>query len=151
MSELLSTLARDPVPPSGREEPPRTTVAPRLRTSDHGEMPVDLIARLQEIVILRRDHTAVEAPDGRLTYDDLARLSNQLAGQLRTLGVTRESRVGISMARGACELVAMLATLKAGGAYVPLDPSNPVDRLRIFMEDAAPQVLLVGPNSPLTA
>jgi amino acid adenylation domain-containing protein len=113
-------------------------------------MPVDLIARLQEIVAVRRDHTAVEAPDGRLTYGDLDRLSNQLAGQLRTLGVTRESRVGISMARGACELVAMLATLKAGGAYVPLDPSNPVDRLRIFMEDAAPQVLLVGPNSPLT-
>jgi len=140
-----------PVPPFGREELPRTTVAPRLQTSDYGEMPVDLIARLQEIVTLRRDHTAVEAPDGRLTYDDLDRLSNQLAGQLRTLGVTQESRVGISMVRGACELVAMLATLKAGGAYVPLDPSNPADRLRILMEDAAPQVLLVGPNSPLTA
>lgn len=119
--------------------------------SEPAEMPVDLIVRLQEVVTRHRDHTAVEAPDGRLTYADLDRLTSQLAGQLRALGITRESRVGISMARGACELIAMLATLKAGGAYVPLDPSNPMERIRSFMEDASPQVLLVGANSPLTA
>jgi amino acid adenylation domain-containing protein len=110
----------------------------------------DLIARLAEVTIRRQDHIAVEAPDGRLTYGDLDRVSNQLAQQLRALGVTREYRVGISLPRGACELVALLATLKAGGAYVPLDPSNPVDRLRIMIEDATPQVLIAGSHSPLT-
>jgi non-ribosomal peptide synthetase component F len=73
---------------------------------------------------------AVEASDGNLSYGELDVLSNQLAHRLRSLGVERESRVGISLPRGALELVAMLATLKAGGCYVPLDPSHPVDRLR---------------------
>ena len=118
--------------------------------SGHGEFPVDLIARLAEVTTERQNHLAVEAPDGRLTYGELDRVSTQLAQQLRALGVSREARVGISMPRGACELVAMLATLKAGGAYVPLDPSHPTERLRIVIEDAAPQVLIAGPRSPLT-
>ena len=108
-----------------------------------------MIARLAEVVTRRHDHVAVEAPDGRLTYAELDSVSSQFAQQLRALGVAREFRVGISLPRGACELVAMLATLKAGGAYVPLDPSNPVDRLRIILEDAAPQVLIAGSRSPL--
>jgi amino acid adenylation domain-containing protein len=114
-------------------------------------MLVDLLARIAEITTLRPEHVAVEASDGRLTYAELDRLSNQLAGHLRALGVARESRVGISLARGASELVAMLATLKAGGAYLPLDPHHPAERLRNVIEDAAPQVLIAGADSPVVA
>ncbi|HEY4188605.1 MAG TPA: amino acid adenylation domain-containing protein, partial [Polyangia bacterium] len=99
----------------------------------------------------RPAHHAVEAPDVTLGYGELERLSNQLAHRLRSLGVGPDSCVGISLPRGAAELIAMLATAKAGGAYVPLDPSHPLDRLRLIVEDAAPQVMIVHSSSPLAA
>ncbi len=107
---------------------------------------VDVIART---VARRPHHRAVEGPDATLTYAELDRLSNQLARRFVAAGVGRDGCVGISLPRGAGELVAMLATVKAGGAYVPLDPSHPVDRLQIVLEDAAPQVMVLHPSSPL--
>jgi len=109
----------------------------------------DFLDKFTETVARRRDRTAVEASDGTFTYSELDRLSNQLAQRLRSMGVERDSRVGISLYRGAIELIALIATAKAGGAYVPLDPSHPTDRLRVIMDDAVPEVMLVHPGSPL--
>jgi len=109
----------------------------------------DFLETLALSVARRGDHVAVEASEGIFTYGELDRLSNQLANRLRSLGVEQESLVGISLHRGALELVTMLATLKAGGAYVPLDPSHPADRLRGILEDATPQVMVVNQGSSL--
>jgi amino acid adenylation domain-containing protein len=109
----------------------------------------DLLDTFAETVRSRGQSIAVEAPEGRFTYNELDRRSNQLAHRLLALGVGPETRVGISLPRGALELVTMLATVKAGGAYLPLDPSHPADRLRAIIQDASPQVLLVHPDSRL--
>lgn len=94
---------------------------------------------------------AVEADDATLTYEALDRLSSQFAQRLRALwpASLETPRVGVSLPRGALELVALLATQKAGAAYVPLDPSHPIERLRMVLDDAAPDVLVVHPRSPL--
>ena len=110
----------------------------------------DLVHRLRDRVAERPSQMAVRAPEGDLTYADLGRLSNQLAHTLRALGVTRGCRVGISLNRGARELIALLATSKAGGTYVPLDPTQPPDRLRSLCEDAAPQLLILESGSSLS-
>ena len=73
------------------------------------------------------EHVAVEAPDGRLTYAELDRLASQLARRLRDLGVTTESRVGISLARGARELLAMLAVLPNVACRATAVPSSGLD------------------------
>jgi len=78
----------------------------------------------------------------RLDYRTLNARANQLAHHLRTLGVGRESLVGVWMERSAEMVVALLAVLKAGGAYVPLDPAFPKDRIDYMMEDAALGVVL---------
>jgi amino acid adenylation domain-containing protein len=94
----------------------------------------------------------VEADDGVLTYQALDRLSSRLAARLRALGLScgpETPRVGVSLPRGATELVALLAVLAAGAAYVPLDPSHPLERLQLVLEDAAPELLVVHPASPL--
>ena len=109
----------------------------------------DLVHRLRDRVAERPSQRAVRAPEGDLTYADLGRLSNQLAHMLRALGVTRGCRVGISLNRGARELIALLATSKVGGTYVPLDPSQPPERLRSLCEDAAPQLLILESGSSL--
>ena len=112
----------------------------------------DLVPRLSTTAARWPTTTAVEADDATLDYATLERLSDLLAQRLRSLFPDRgddEPRVGISLPRGAAELVALLATLKAGAAYVPLDPSLPLERLRCMLEDAAPQVLVLHPGSGL--
>src|ERR1039458_4435855 len=111
----------------------------------------DLVEVFARTVARRASHVAVEGPEGMLTYGELDKRSNQLANRLRSLGVENESRVGISLPRGALELLTMLATVKAGGAYVPLDPSHPEDRLRGILKDAEPQVMVVHPGSALAS
>jgi amino acid adenylation domain-containing protein len=110
---------------------------------------LDLLAALGRTVARLDRKVAVEAADGRLTYRELDLLSNQLAHRLANLGVVPGSLVGVSLPRGALELLALLATLKAGGAYVPLEPSHPAERLHGIITDAPPQVMLVHPGSAL--
>jgi amino acid adenylation domain-containing protein len=102
----------------------------------------DLLEAFARTVHSRAGKVAVEAPEGSFSYEQLDRLSNRLAHRLRPLGVGRDVPVGISLPRGALELVAMLATVKAGGAYLPLDPSHPVERLQAIIQDAKPPILL---------
>lgn len=111
----------------------------------------DLLDVLAASAKRRGEHVAVEAPEGNLSYRDVDRYSNRLAHRLRGLGVGPEVRVGISLHRGARELVAMLATMKAGGAYVPLDPSHPTERLHGIIQDASPEVMVVHSGSALSA
>ncbi|HWS86563.1 MAG TPA: amino acid adenylation domain-containing protein [Pyrinomonadaceae bacterium] len=88
------------------------------------------------------DATALIFEGERLTYRELNERANQLARHLRTLGVGRESLVGILMERSAEMVVALLAVLKAGGAYVPLDPQYPQERLSFMLADSGARVLL---------
>jgi len=118
---------------------------------DPGRPAPDLVEVVVRTAARRSLHVAVEGPDARLTYAEVDRLSNQLAHRLIALGVGPEKCVGISMPRGAAEVIAMLAVSKAGGAYVPLDPSHPIDRLRLILEDAAPAAMIVHPTSPVAA
>lgn len=111
----------------------------------------DVVERFRENVARWPDRPAVEAHDGALSYAELDRRSNRLAHHLLGLGVTAGSRVGVSMMRGCGELVALLAIAKAGATYVPLAPSLPLERLRMLVEDAAPQLLVVSPGTPLHA
>ncbi|HVG19449.1 MAG TPA: amino acid adenylation domain-containing protein, partial [Blastocatellia bacterium] len=78
----------------------------------------------------------------QLTYEELNRRANMLAGHLRNLGVGPQSVVGISMGRSPEAMVALLGAMKAGAACVPLDPEYPKDRLAFIMKDARPSVLI---------
>ncbi len=77
-----------------------------------------------------------------ISYHELNQRANQLAHHLRTLGVARESVVGICMEKSPELLLAVLAVWKAGGAYLPLDPNYPAERLAWMVEDAKPAVIL---------
>ena len=78
----------------------------------------------------------------RLSYGELERRSNQLAHQLRSLGVGPEVLVGLCVERSLEMVVGLLGILKAGGAYVPLDPSFPEARLAYMIADSGMGVLV---------
>lgn len=125
-----------------------------LRAMGQGRQPPpapDLLAAFARVVRETPNKTAVEFRDQGISYADFDRATNRIARQLTSLGVKRDSRVAVAMPRGFGEIAALLATLKAGGAYVPVDPSHPVERVRVILEDAEPQVLVAPDASPLRA
>ncbi|MGD1897770.1 MAG: amino acid adenylation domain-containing protein [Phormidesmis sp.] len=77
-----------------------------------------------------------------LSYRELDAKANRLAGQLQTLKLSPDSRVGICLDRSANLIIAILAVLKAGAAYVPLDTCYPSDRLTYILEDAQVSVVI---------
>src|SRR6185295_13552944 len=85
---------------------------------------------------------AILAPEGTLTWSELAGRSRQLAAHLRGLGIGPEVLVGICMERSVDMVVGILGTLEAGGAYLPLDPAYPRERLDFMLADAAAPVVL---------
>jgi amino acid adenylation domain-containing protein len=97
----------------------------------------------EEQVARTPEAIALEYREHSLTYAQLNRRANQLAGELREAGVGPDTVAGICLERGIEMIVAVLATLKAGGAYLPLDPSYPQERLQYMLQDAAPKVVLI--------
>ena len=85
---------------------------------------------------------AVTLDDTHITYDELNRRANRVAGQLRRMGVGPDVRVGLCVDRSIDMVVGVLGILKAGGGYVPLDPQYPVDHLRLVLHDAQVSVIV---------
>ncbi|MGC5700440.1 amino acid adenylation domain-containing protein [Pseudomonas sp. NFXW11] len=85
---------------------------------------------------------AVKAGELQMSYRQLDQRANQLAAQLRQLGVGADARVAICVERGLPMVVGLLAILKAGGAYVPIDPSYPAERIAYMLADSAPLAVL---------
>ena len=81
--------------------------------------------------------------DVELTYEELDRRSDLLAGHLRdAAGVCPGEVVGVYMERCAEYVVACLAVLKAGAAYLPLELAYPEAMIGDVLADSAPGVVL---------
>jgi amino acid adenylation domain-containing protein len=85
---------------------------------------------------------ALVCEEQQLTYGELNARANQLAHQLRSLGVGPDSCVGLCLARSVELVIGLLGILKAGGAYVPIDPDSPAERLAFTLQDARAVVLV---------
>src|SRR5262249_17937392 len=96
----------------------------------------------EEQVQSTSDAVALIHKDQQLTYAELNRRANQLAGYLKELGVGPESLVGICVERSIEMVVGLMGILKAGGAYTPLDPGYPKQRLDHMMADSGVRILL---------
>ncbi|HEX4963095.1 MAG TPA: non-ribosomal peptide synthase/polyketide synthase, partial [Thermoanaerobaculia bacterium] len=85
---------------------------------------------------------ALDFAEEAITYRELGERSARLAGELRSLGVRRGSRVGLCFDRSPDLIVSLLAVIEAGAAYVPLDPSYPAERLGWMLEDSGISVVV---------
>jgi amino acid adenylation domain-containing protein len=88
------------------------------------------------------ERTAAVFEDQRLSYAELNRRADELAQQLRALGVGPDVLVALYLERSLDMVVGLLGVLKAGGAYVPLDPNHPRNRIAYMLADAQPLVIL---------
>ena len=85
---------------------------------------------------------AVASGERFLSYEELDRLSNQVARALLAQGVALGDRVGILAPKSAASVVAAFGVLKSGACYVPLDPKSPARRLAAIMTDSGITVVL---------
>ncbi|HEX7238835.1 MAG TPA: amino acid adenylation domain-containing protein, partial [Longimicrobiaceae bacterium] len=91
------------------------------------------------------DAPAVVHGGRSLTYAELEREADRVAGALLARGVGPEARVGVFLERSAELAVALLGILRAGAAFVPLDPAYPRERLALLLAGSgARAVLTVG-------
>jgi len=97
---------------------------------------------LTEAAASRPQRPAVASGGSVLTYQELDRLSNQLARALLRLGVAPGDRVAVLAPKSAAAVVAVYGALKAGACYVPLDPKAPEDRLSYVLRDSAATVIV---------
>jgi amino acid adenylation domain-containing protein len=88
------------------------------------------------------DAAAVEYEDEEISYGELNERGEELADELRELGVGGEVRVGICMERGLEMMVGLVGVMKAGGSYVAVEGRNPGERVRSILEDAGARVVV---------
>ena len=88
---------------------------------------------------------AVRGWDADFTYGELENLSGRLASYLSLYGVRPETFVCLCFEKSAYTIVAMLGVLQAGGAFVSLDAMNPIEALKLRIEDTATKVVLTSP------
>ncbi|UZJ53737.1 hypothetical protein CBS101457_003057 [Exobasidium rhododendri] len=88
------------------------------------------------------DLVALEDEKVTYTYAELDKKVVQLAQELHTRGVKRDSLVGVLLPRSADYVIACLAALRAGGAFLVLEIAYPPDLLAEVIEDANPIVVV---------
>jgi len=105
---------------------------------------VSLLRYLSAGLAARPDHAAVEEPGrGRLSYRELASLSDRLRDRLVALGVRPGDRVGICLPKSIDAVAAIFGIQKAGAAHVPVDSSGPVLRNAVMLADCGVVAVLV--------
>jgi amino acid adenylation domain-containing protein len=90
------------------------------------------------------DATALVCGDAMLTYHELNRRADSLAGELSGQGVEHGDIVGILMEPSPAAIEGILGILKAGAAYLPVDPNYPMNRISTMLEDTAAKGLVTG-------
>jgi amino acid adenylation domain-containing protein len=101
---------------------------------------------LRDAARARPEHEAVRFAGRSLSYAELDRASDGLAGALSAAGVRLGDRVGIHLPKREEMVASVYGAMKAGAAYVPLDPKTPVRRLALVAEDCRIAALVITPS-----
>ncbi|HVR07261.1 MAG TPA: amino acid adenylation domain-containing protein [Thermoanaerobaculia bacterium] len=88
------------------------------------------------------DRVAVEHDGEHVSYGELDRRANRLAGMLPRGGGGPEPSVAVCLEPSVWLVTAILAALKAGCAYLPLDPQLPAARLAGILDDAGVRAVI---------
>lgn len=87
---------------------------------------------------------AVHCNGSKVTYEELDKVSNQLAAFLIAKGIQIGDTIGLALDRSITTVISLLAVMKTGGIYVPLDPEFPKDRVEFMLEDSCAKLVLIS-------
>lgn len=90
------------------------------------------------------ERPAVVEDDGTsISYAELNRQADALAGFLSKSGIGPGDRVGIMVPKSISAIVAIFGTMRAGAAYVPIDPFAPMERAGRILTDCQVAALII--------
>ncbi|MGW6554595.1 amino acid adenylation domain-containing protein, partial [Streptomyces sp. NPDC055051] len=142
---LLRTLVAEPGRPVARTDVLSDRERGHLAASNATAHPVPdatLVSLIAERTARTPDHPAVVFEDTTLTYAELDRRAEALAGRLRARGAGPETYVAVAVPRSAELMVALLGVLKAGAAYLPVDLDYPADRVALMLADSGARIVV---------
>lgn len=90
---------------------------------------------LRDSAARRPAKIAMVAESKRLSFADLDRMSDRLAGALVARGVKRGDRVVVFMENCWEAVVSIFAVLKAGAVFSPINPSTKADKLAFVLNN----------------
>jgi amino acid adenylation domain-containing protein len=91
----------------------------------------------------RPDHPAIEEADHKITYAELAALSDRVRDRLVQGGIKRGDRVGIYLHKSIDGVASIFGILKAGAVYVPVDPLAPASRNAFIFHNCGVRTAIV--------
>lgn len=93
------------------------------------------------------DRTAIDAPEGAVTYAELAAQVRALAAALLELDPEPQSRVAICAQNSASHIAVLLAVLACGKVWVPLNPKSTRPEIRRIVDVTEPSILVLDADS----
>jgi amino acid adenylation domain-containing protein len=90
---------------------------------------------------------ALVCGERRLTYAELAEMSDRLGNALAMGGVKRGDRVAIHLHNSIEAVVGIFAVLKAGGTFVPINASTKLEKLIYILNNCRARALLMDARS----
>ncbi|WP_202704236.1 non-ribosomal peptide synthetase, partial [Flavobacterium sp. UGB4466] len=106
-----------------------------------------IIALFEEQVSKTPNDIALVFRNKKFTYNELDKLSNQLAHYLvENYKIKPDNLIGVMLNRNEWSIVSILGILKAGAAYVPIDAQDPSGRKDFIINDASLVLLITEVN-----
>lgn len=103
---------------------------------------VPIIGSIAAIAECHGDEIAVEFGSEQLSYCNLWRLAQHLAGLLAGWGVRRGDVVAVHLDRGVDLVVAQLAVMSFGAILLPLEPEQPPQRIDAMLSESRARLVL---------
>ncbi len=123
--------------------PAKQAEARKQANATDAELPDELLhTPFLKQVAEHPEQLAVCTPVRRLTYGHTYQLACRVEQELLDRGVRPNQMVGVWMAKGWEQVVAVLGIHFAGGAYLPIDPELPAERQRYLMENGGVKIVL---------
>ncbi|MGW9087949.1 amino acid adenylation domain-containing protein [Streptomyces yangpuensis] len=110
-----------------------------------------VVERVRALAVEEPERTAVQDPQGSVSYGELVGLASALSRRLLAAGVRPGSRVAMLCEPGIPFVTGILGILGAGAAWVPLDLRAPKARTAALLDDSRPDILYTGPGLNDTA
>lgn len=142
---FVARLHRLAEEPSAWTAPPPRAAPAALRAANAtaARLPLEpIFAGLLRAAAAAPEAPAVIADDRRLTFATLTAEARTVAARLRQAGLRPGDPVGVVMAKGWRQVVAVLAIGLAGGAYVPLELPLPPARIAALLARAGTAMAL---------
>jgi amino acid adenylation domain-containing protein len=143
----LAEMAEAPLGPLAAVTTVSAAQSGRLRELAEGpaaEVGEGLWQLFERVVAEQPDAVAVRdgGPGRTLSYAELAAAAAAESARLADAGIREGDRVGLALARGATEIVSVLAVLRIGAAYVGIDQNAPAAATSEMLDRAGVRVLL---------